>query len=232
MTASQQAFLFLGDCNTCGTDSLRPHCYPSLIGEQLAANVTNLGLTMSTTREALEFAKQYSLESFDGIFIQYGLVDSWKTIRSAPYVLYYPDTTARKLARKWVKKWKKYGRKAGLGYLFGMQNQVPISEYRENLERLIEQASGKPIYLIETPPNMDTSRNPAIRRYNACLLELSEVYANAHCVRIYADLEPLCGSHYIDATHLSEKGHKLVAEEIMSTLNRLNQKQVLENEKD
>lgn len=220
MTDEASGFVFLGDCNTCGIEALQGACYPQILGERLTVKITNLGLTMATTREALEFSKSHPLQSYDAVFIQYGLVDSWNTIRSAPYVLYYPDTLGRKIARKWVKKWKKYGRKLGLGHVFGLQNQVPISEYRKNLEQLIKRASGTPVYLIETPPNQDTTRNSAIRRYNACLLELSEHYQNVHCVRIYSNLDKRFDTHYHDATHLSIKGHEVVANKILKLLHK------------
>ena len=113
--------------------------------------------------------------------------------------------------RRWVKKWKKYGRKMGVGKLFGLDNQVPLDEYSRNIATIIESV-GCPVLLIETAPNHDDSRNPAIQAYNAALAELAENYAHAHLVSCYDEFSEHMNDYYQDATHFSPAGHARLAE--------------------
>ena len=217
--------LFLGDCNTCGTDALNAsgeQTYPSIVSNALAEPLKNCGQTMSTTREALNYFDDYRNADLKIVFIQYGLVDSWQTIKAAPYVLYYPDSPVRRFLRRWVKKWKKYGRKFGLGRLFGMQHQVPLAEYTQNIERIIQACDQQntQVVLIETAPNHDRSRNPAIKAYNAALQTLAE--QNSHCelVKVYDAFEQSMDAYYIDPTHFSAAGHATLAERVLQGLKK------------
>ncbi len=207
--------LFLGDCNTCGTEQVSGSAYPELVGSILDKRIQNCGQTMATTREAMRYFEEFGHEQLSAIFIQYGLVDSWMTIRCAPYVLYYPDNAKRRFLRRWVKKWKKYGRKIGLGRLFGMIPQVPIDEFRRNITSIIESVSCQ-VFLIETAPNHDDSRNPAIQAYNAALAELADGYEHAHLIRCYEEFHEHMAEYYLDPTHFSATGHARLAELIMS----------------
>ena len=203
--------LFLGDCNTCGTDQLEGQTYPEQIGETCGQRIQNCGQTMATSREALQYFEHFGHEGLSAIFIQYGLVDSWLTLKAAPYVLYYPDNVRRRLLRRWVKKWKKYGRKIGIGKLFGLSNQVPIDEYKANIKRILDAASC-PVLLIETAPNHDSSRNLAIQAYNAALAELAETYQHAILIRCYEEFAEHMRDYYQDATHFSPAGHTRLAQ--------------------
>lgn len=219
LTETQAQFLFLGDCNTCGTEQLKALVYADIVGRHFERSIQNCGLTMSTTREALEFFKDYEHPKIEIIFIQYGLVDSWLTIKAAPYVLYYPDSSTRRFLRRWVKKWKKYGRKIGLGKLFGMQNQVPLNEYKENIETIINKTQSS-VVLIETAPNHDKSRNQAIKAYNAALAELAQKHSKTSLVKCYDVFERNMQTHYDDPTHFSAEGHQLLAEQILKEMDR------------
>lgn len=203
--------LFLGDCNTCGTEQLKGQTYPVLVGEALDQRIQNCGQTMATTREALQYFEDFGHQHLSAVFIQYGLVDSWLTLRAAPYVLYYPDNALRRFLRRWVKKWKKYGRKIGIGKLFGMSNQVPLEEYKSNIATILE-AVTCPVLLIETAPNHDDSRNGAIQAYNAALAELAEQYAHANLIQCYEEFAEHMQDYYQDATHFSPAGHTRLAE--------------------
>ncbi|KZZ52583.1 hypothetical protein A3758_11390 [Oleiphilus sp. HI0118] len=205
--------LFLGDCNTCGTEQLKGQAYPALVGEALNRRIQNCGQTMATTREALKYFAHFGHDHLNAVFIQYGLVDSWSTLKAAPYVLYYPDNARRRFFRRWVKKWKKYGRKIGIGKLFGMTNQVPIEEYQANIAKILDAVSC-PVFLIETAPNQDDSRNPAIQAYNAALAELAEQYAHASLIHCYEVFATNMQDYYQDATHFSPAGHAKLAEMI------------------
>ena len=203
--------LFLGDCNTCGTEQLKGQTYPTLVGEMLDRRIQNCGQTMATTREALQYFEHFGHENLSAVFIQYGLVDSWLTLSAAPYVLYYPDNARRRFLRRWVKKWKKYGRKIGIGRLFGMSKQVPLEEYQSNITRIIDSVNC-PVLLIETAPNHDDSRNSAIQAYNAALAELAEQYTHASLIHCYEEFAEHMQDYYQDATHFSPAGHARLAE--------------------
>lgn len=209
--ARRSDLLFLGDCNTCGTEQLKGQTYADLVGEALSRRIDNGGQTMATTREALQYFEHFGHENLSAVFIQYGLVDSWLTLRAAPYVLYYPDNARRRFLRRWVKKWKKYGRKIGIGKLFGMRNQVPLEEYQSNIAKILDAVSC-PVLLIETAPNHDDSRNPAIQAYNAALAELAEQYTHAVLIRCYEEFATHMQDYYQDATHFSPAGHAKLAE--------------------
>ena len=209
--------LFLGDCNTCGTKQLSGKVYADIVSESLSKPHINCGQTMSTTREALRFFDDHMSEQISAVFIQYGLVDSWQTIKAAPYVLYYPDTKLRRFCRRWVKKWKKYGRKLGIGRLFGMQQQVPLLDYVSNIETIIKRARC-PVFLIETAPNHDSSRNPAIGEYNNALARIAESHADTTCIKCFDDFSQQMTDYYQDPTHFSAAGHTRLAEKIIEQI--------------
>jgi len=220
--------LFLGDCNTCGTAALHQQhnehgearTYAEIVAQNTNKSELNCGLTMSTTREALQYFARHEHPSLETVFIQYGLVDSWQTIKAAPYVLYYPDTPSRRFLRRWVKKWKKYGRKFGLGRMFGMQHQVPLDEYTSNIEHIIHACAqnGTKVVLIETAPNHDQSRNSAIKAYNAALKELAERHNNCTFVEVYTAFEQQMDAYYMDPTHFSAAGHAYLAQRVLQVL--------------
>src|SRR5476651_508794 len=122
--------LALGDCNTLGVAHFTRQTYVERFAKAAGLESVNCGCTMATTREA----GRYFADNFDGdctvVTIQYGLVDSWRTFRYAPYVLYYPDNPLRKLARKLVKKWKSIARHRGWNDRYGVAPVVPPAEYR------------------------------------------------------------------------------------------------------
>eukprot|EP00481_Brizalina_sp_1-RS-2013_P002882 TRINITY_DN7670_c0_g1_i1.p1 TRINITY_DN7670_c0_g1~~TRINITY_DN7670_c0_g1_i1.p1 ORF type:complete len:103 (+),score=8.74 TRINITY_DN7670_c0_g1_i1:102-410(+) len=99
--------LALGDCNTLGIDNLENNSYPERFAKKYNCDIINCGYTMTTTNEAKYFFDKYYNNYVDVVLIQYGVVDSWKTFKYSPYVLYYPDNILRKIARKIVKKYKK-----------------------------------------------------------------------------------------------------------------------------
>ena len=206
--------LFLGDCNTSGTPDIEGHAYPELFAQLTKSSCLNCGHTMTTTREGSQYYAEFYSEDIDAICIQYGLVDSWRTFKYAPYVLYYPDSKSRKLGRKLTKKFKKLCKKFGLNRLFGTENVVPLDEYRQRLHAIITNAPSKAIVLIETIPNKDTGRNPDIERYNALLADLAEHYKHCFLLPIYDDFAGVMQEHYSDPTHLSKTGHRFVAEKL------------------
>jgi len=218
-TNFSRTLLFLGDCNTRGADRMEGNAYP----EQLAAEkphwrCINCGHTMSTVREGYHYFEVYSSEKPDAVCIQYGLVDSWLTFRYSPYVLYYPDNRWRKIGRKLVKKFKKWCKALGLNSLLGTRNVVPAHEYKATIEQMIQTVHPKPVILIETVPNEDKSRNPAIRQYNQVLAELAQTHQNCTLVPLYDFFEKAGQRYYSDATHLSAQGHQEVATRLKDIL--------------
>ena len=207
--------LALGDCNTAGVSDLYAQSYPELFAKKIGKNVKNCGYTMSTTREMIHFFNNNFTKDTEIILIQYGLVDSWKTFKYSPYVLYYPDTTARKFFRKLVKKYKKICKKLGLNELFGVKNVVDLDEYKKNIEYVIEKAIGCKIFLIDTIPNQETFRNNEIQKYNEIMKILSLKYQNVFKVNTYYDFEGQ-KKFYLDETHMNAEGIKLITDNILT----------------
>jgi len=207
--------LALGDCNTLGVQDLEVNAYPELVAKALNKTVDNCGFTMSTTNEMLHFFQDYRDQETEIILIQYGLVDSWKTFKYAPYVLYYPENIIRKIFRKIVKKYKKIAKKIGLNKLLGVLNVVSLEEYENNIKSVIQQAQDCAIFLISTIPNLDTSRNSEIMRYNQALFQLSEQYSYVHFVDVYNDFLNHT-DYYLDNTHMNEAGYELITQKILS----------------
>ena len=207
--------LALGDCNTLGVGTLKGNAYPEMFAKALDKTVENCGFTMSTTREMLSLFEDYKGEEKEIILIQYGLVDSWKTFKYAPYVLYYPDNTIRKLFRKIVKKYKKTAKKIGLNKLLGVSNVVALDEYENNIKNVLRKTSKSTVFLLDTIPNLEISRNSEIVRYNKVLSQLSKEYDHVYYVKVYDDFldRP---EYYLDNTHMNEKGYEHVTQNILS----------------
>ncbi len=201
-----------GDCNTLGFTSCEGNAWPEQVGKQLQAQVTNLGHTMSTTRELLQYAANFPAKNYDVAVIQYGLVDSWMTFRHSPYVLYYPTNPWRKFLRKLVKKIKKYARTLRVHAVLGWVNVVPIEEYVRNIEAVITSAPNTRFVLLGTAPNLDLPRNPRIEQYNAAMEDISRRFPNACFVNPYAPLHAAMDKLYFsDGTHLNDDGQRIVA---------------------
>jgi lysophospholipase L1-like esterase len=210
-----------GDCNTLGFRELEKKSYPEIIGAQLNANVTNLGHTMSTTRELIEYARAYPAKNYDIALIQYGLVDSWLTFRHSPYVLYYPTNPWRKFLRKLVKKIKKYARTLRVHEVLGWQNVVPLEEYIQNIEAIITSAPKTRFVLISTAPNHDLPRNPRIEEYNSALQALSLRHQNTTYVDTYHPVSAhMSSSYFEDGTHLNKQGLEIVAAHITKEITK------------
>ena len=207
--------LALGDCNTLGIQSLLNNAYPERCAKALNKTVSNRGFTMATTNEMLYFFQDFKEKETEIILIQYGLADSWKTFKYAPYVLYYPDSKIRKLFRKVVKKYKKIAKSIGFNRLLGVSNMVDIVDYRNNIKSVIERSKDCTIMLISTIPNLDTSRNSEIVRYNEVLSQLSEHYEHAYYVDVYTDFlnHP---DYYLDRTHMNETGYEKITQKILT----------------
>ena len=205
--------LALGDCNIIGADRYKGENYIDIISKKLQIDAINCGITMSTTREGVILFNEKKKQDIDIVVVAYGLVDSWKTFKYAPYVLYYPDNFFRKLARKLVKKYKKVARQIGLNKVFGQKYVVPPAEYKHNITNIINQS--KRTILVETPPHLTESfRNPDIQYYNSLLQNLAREYNNCKIVEIYEDfLEDK--SLYFDEIHMNERGYALVAKKIL-----------------
>ncbi len=213
------AILALGDCNTLGVKDLKGNAYPEKFASALGKTVNNCGFTMSTTHEMLHFFEEFGVEDKEIILIQYGLVDSWKTFKYAPYVLYYPDNTIRKLFRKIVKKYKKIAKKIGLNKLLGASNVVALDTYENNIKAVLEKTRNSTVFLIDTIPNQEISRNSEIVRYNQVLSRLSKQYKHVHYVEVYDDFldKP---EYYLDNTHMNEKGYECITQNILSVYSK------------
>jgi lysophospholipase L1-like esterase len=208
-----------GDCNTEGLKGYHQTVWPQIVARQWGLALTNCGHTMSTTRELLQYAEAFPPGEYQLALIQYGLVDSWLTFRGAPYVLYYPESPRRKFARKLVKKLKKWARRFHLQDRWGAVEQVPLDEYLRNIERVVRSAPDTVFALVATPPNLDEPRNPRIERYNEGLSALAMREPNAFFADVYRPLwQQKAQSLMEDGTHLTDSGHRLLAETVISAL--------------
>lgn len=207
--------LALGDCNTLGAGDLKHMSYPEKFATYLNASIINCGYAMSTTREMQYFAKE-NIENADIVLIQYGLVDSWKTFKYSPYVLYYPENIFRKYYRKLVKKYKKTCKAIGLNDMLGVKNVVPDKEYRENIEYFIRNYPDKLFILIDTIPNMALWRNEEIIRYNKILEDISGKHENAIYLKIYETFLNNFDFYYLDKTHLNDTGSETILSELIN----------------
>ena len=207
--------LALGDCNTLGVKYLKGNAYPEMFAKALEKTVENCGFTMSTTHEMLYFFENFKDQEKEIVLIQYGLVDSWKTFKYAPYVLYYPDNKIRKVFRKIVKKYKKISKKIGLNKLLGVSNVVALDDYENNIKTVLQKTRKSAVFLIDTIPNLEISRNSDIVRYNQVLSHLSKQYDHVHYVEVYDDFldRP---EYYLDNTHMNAKGYERITQKILS----------------
>lgn len=176
--------LALGDCNTKGIKECENNAYPEILARILNAEVVNLGHTMATTREGIELFRTVQEDNFDIILISFGLTDSWKTFKYAPYVLYYPNNFIRKILRKIVKKYKKIGKKLNFISIFGEESVVPESEYLSNIKQIIKQSRQAIVVILDTLPKEEEFRNVSIKEYNKLLDSLVE-YKNVIRVELY-----------------------------------------------
>lgn len=103
--------LAVGDCITLGVGEYSGNSYSEKVGRQLNIPVKNRGYTMSSTREGIALLNDSLTAEYDLVFLQFGLVDSYFTVKHAPYIPYYPDNFLRKQIRSIVKKYKKSCRK-------------------------------------------------------------------------------------------------------------------------
>lgn len=202
--------LSLGDCNTIGFQDLRHNSYSERYAKKIGKSIKNCGYTMSTTREMMHFFNDFKTNDTEIILIQYGLVDSWKTFKYAPYVLYYPDNLFRKYYRKLVKKYKKITKKLGLYERFGSENTVPIDEYMKNIEYVISESKNCKIYLIDTVPSRESFRNEEICRYNIALDDIAKKYDNVFRVKIYNQFLQHLEDYYLDHIHVNDLGFDYV----------------------
>jgi len=130
-------------------------------------------------------------------------------------VLYYPDNKIRKIFRKIVKKYKKIAKKIGLNKLLGVSNVVALDEYENNIKTVLQKTRKSTVFLIDTIPNLEISRNSEIVRYNQVLSHLSKQYDHVHYVEVYDDFldRP---EYYLDNTHMNEKGYERITQKILS----------------
>jgi hypothetical protein len=207
--------LAIGDCNTLGVAEWINNSYPERFGRQSGMSVRNCGCTMATTREGLRVLKKNIADDITFLFVQFGLVDSYKTFKYSPYVLYYPDNFIRKQVRSLVKKYKKICRKSGLNRKFGEVNVVGPVEYEENLNHIVTLAAKATVFLIETVPHKQVERNAEIQRYNALLSSVAKHHP--HCIKIdlYAHFLENIDQYYHDETHCNGTGYEHIVAQIM-----------------
>ena len=208
--------LALGDCNTRGVRECYNNAYPEMLAKELNAEVKNLGHTMATTREAVELFNEVKDEYFDIVLISFGLTDSWKTFKHAPYVLYYPNNIFRKILRKIVKKCKKIGKKLNFIKIFGEESVVPEKEYVENLQYIVNHLTQSRVFILDTLPKKEEYRNVSIKEYNLLLDSLNRS-KNVTRIKLY-DYFYEHRELFLDKTHLNHQGYQYVCNKIIDVL--------------
>ncbi|WP_163335850.1 SGNH/GDSL hydrolase family protein [Desulfopila sp. IMCC35008] len=212
-----QKIVAIGDCNTLGAGRCEKRGYPEKVAERLGAEIVNRGHTMATSREGIHLLKEEVVKA-DCVLIQFGLVDSYKTFKYSPYVLYYPDNFIRKNLRALTKKYKKICRNQGLNKIIGEVNVVPAEEYEHNIRSMVELASPRKVVLIDTVPNKQLERNGEIQRYNGILDSIAADYPFCTRVKLYADFIDGLDTLYADPTHCNNEGYEKIAEKIVTIL--------------
>jgi lysophospholipase L1-like esterase len=218
---TKNKILAIGDCNTLGVGNLAGHSYPERVGQRLKIPITNCGYTMSTTREGWFLLRDHLTADCTIVIIQFGLADSYLTLRHAPYVLNYPDNFLRKPFRNILKKLKKLSRKYGINKRFGESNVVPLEEYSINIRKMIQMCAGRTVLLPETIPHHDTSRNDQIERYNRELAAIAAQYDNCHLVKTYDGFSDNMHRFYLEETHANADGYDYTAEKILQVLKNI-----------
>lgn len=206
----------VGDCNTLGAGGLKGKSYPEKLARKTGAPVHNLGHTMATTREGINILHDYP-GGADCLLIQFGLVDSYKTFKYSPYVLYYPDNIIRKQYRSLVKKFKKICRKYGLNRRLGETNTVSPAEYESNIRKMIGLSSAKEVFLLDTIPNKRLELNSEIMRYNSVLANICSDYTHCTKVDLYDIFINNLSNYYLDETHCNEQGYDHIVERILES---------------
>lgn len=214
MGAKQGTLLALGDCNTLGIGDCRGQAYPEQWAQQRGLTVRNAGYTMATTREGYYLCRDSIDDTVQIITLQFGLVDAWQTVRYSPYVLYYPDNPWRFLGRKLAKKYKKLARQWHFQRWLGLESVVPLPEYLRQIEHILILAANRPVFLLDTVPNQDISRNPFIQQYNAALTQLAERFSHVCKIDLYAAFAQRLDQWYLDATHINLAGHQYIVTQL------------------
>jgi hypothetical protein len=213
--------LAIGDCNTLGVAEYSGNSYPEKFASMSGMHVHNCGYTMATTREGLSLLKHNFTDDVTFLFVQFGLVDSYKTFKFSPYVLYYPDNFLRKQIRSLVKKYKKVCRSSGLNKRIGEVNVVSPLEYKENLHKIIALAKHSIVVLIDTVPHKQIQRNDEIQHYNDILSSVAGCYPNCIKIDLYAQFLENINSYYHDETHCNGLGYDYIVEQIMNSVSKV-----------
>jgi len=185
------------------------------LAEIVGMQVINCSCTMATTREGLLLVKKNFTKEISHLLVQFGLVDSYKTFKYSPYVLYFPDNFIRKQLRSLVKKYKKFCRNSGLNKRIGEINVVSIDEYEKNLQEIVDFAKRTRIFLIDTIPHKNQERNPDIQRYNAILSKIAQKYPNCTKIDLYTHFNENLEHYYLDETHCNAKGYEYIVRQII-----------------
>jgi hypothetical protein len=170
---------------------------------------------MTTTREGLRILEKNIDDNVAFLFVQFGLVDSYKTFKYSPYVLYYPDNFFRKQVRSLVKKYKKICRGTGLNRILGEVNVVGPGEYEENLHKIIALAGTATVFLIDTVPHKQMERNLEIRNYNSILSKVTEKYSRCVKINLYEHFWENLDRYYHDETHCNGAGYDHIVDQII-----------------
>ena len=85
---------------------------------------------------------------------------------------------------------------------------------------MLDRAKSSRVILIETVPNLDTSRNENIQLFNSALHEVASRYNSVAVLPLfdlfYSQVEQLLEK---DGTHINNKGYDLITDEFVALYN-------------
>ena len=84
-----------------------------------------------------------------------------------------------------------------------------------NIKTVLQKTRSSSVFLIDTIPHLEISRNSEIVRYNQVLSRLSKEYDHVHYVEVYdAFLDR--PEYYLDNTHMNNRGYECITQNILS----------------
>lgn len=206
--------------------------YPARLGELLGPDflVMNQGVGGWTTWHMRTYLAGGQLERLSpGVLIMYIGHNDALTTASQPYhVLYerWKRGTLHRAGSEWLNRFRLY---QGSRYLLesvrpdSKQDAVPIAEAQRNLAWIAAEvvARGGKVILVSEGESPDPNL-PELLEYNAMMRRLATDNEGVSYVDMAAILHEHTGAPlFLDNCHLTDRGHRLVAAELLIELQRL-----------
>ena len=222
------SILAIGDCNTAGAkDVVGEYSVPGQLAKKLEiaghhCEVTNLGYTMSTSREGLSRSIQDAVPC-DILLVNFGLVDAWVTSLPNIYISYYPDSKIKKIFRKLLKSLKKRLRGKTIRKFIPTGQVVPLNEFTKNIQEIIlntkkHSPSSKFILWATVPVDQDAKRNELLMPYDKALSSVANQHGGFYLDTVAILKDKPTDTFYQDTVHLSMQGANLISDELFKLI--------------